>query len=118
MAKRERQRLKEQARLKKEQLEQLRSQQNVNSESGEVSRAGWEDVGAADQCAGVADGRFCWISTARGQMGPNGAKWGGCEGLLWCMQADRGRKRMAFLLKQAEVFQHFAPATAASESKK
>lgn len=46
------------------------------------------------------------------------AIWGGCEGLLWCTQADRGRKRMAFLLKQAEVFQHFAPATAASESKK
>lgn len=32
-------------------------------------------------------------------------------------QADRGRRRLEFLLKQAEVFQHFAPA-AALESKK
>ena len=35
------------------------------------------------------------------------------------MQAARGRKRLEFLLKQAEVFQHFAPAsTSGSEKKK
>lgn len=36
VAKRERQRLKEQARLKREHLEQMRAQQNVTAESGEV----------------------------------------------------------------------------------
>jgi hypothetical protein len=33
------------------------------------------------------------------------------------LQAERGKKRLAFLLKQAEVFQHFAPA-AADQGKK
>ena len=33
-------------------------------------------------------------------------------------QADRGSKRLQFLLKQAEVFQHFAPISAAAETKK
>lgn len=33
------------------------------------------------------------------------------------MQAERGKKRLAFLLKQAEVFQHFAP-TASDIGKK
>lgn len=33
-------------------------------------------------------------------------------------QAERGRKRLNFLLKQAEVFQHFAPATVERERKK
>ena len=32
-------------------------------------------------------------------------------------QAERGKKRLAFLLKQAEVFQHFAP-TASDIGKK
>lgn len=34
------------------------------------------------------------------------------------LQADRGKKRMNFLLKQAEVFQHFAGADLAAEGKK
>ncbi len=29
--------------------------------------------------------------------------------MLCCAQEDRGKKRLQFLLKQAEVFQHFAP---------
>lgn len=33
-------------------------------------------------------------------------------------QEERGRRRLAFLLKQAEVFQHFAPVTAEKEKKK
>ena len=33
------------------------------------------------------------------------------------LQGERGKKRLAFLLKQAEVFQHFAPA-AADQGKK
>ena len=33
-------------------------------------------------------------------------------------QEERGRRRLAFLLKQAEVFQHFAPVTADKEKKK
>lgn len=41
VAKRERARLKEQARLKKLQLEQLRAQQNMTSESGEASPLWW-----------------------------------------------------------------------------
>lgn len=32
--------------------------------------------------------------------------------------AERGRKRLQFLLKQAEVFQHFAPVTSEKEKKK
>lgn len=34
------------------------------------------------------------------------------------LQAERGRRRLQFLLKQAEVFQHFAPKAAAGEEKK
>ena len=34
------------------------------------------------------------------------------------VQAERGRKRLAFLLKQAEVFQHFAPIASAGAEKK
>jgi SWI/SNF-related matrix-associated actin-dependent regulator of chromatin subfamily A member 5 len=67
VAKQERQRLKEQARLKRAHLEQMRSQQNVSSEAGEE---------------------------------------------------DRGKKRMTFLLQQAEVFQHFAGADLAAEGRK
>jgi hypothetical protein len=37
---------------------------------------------------------------------------------LTCLQASRGKKRLEFLLKQAEVFQHFAPASAAAAEKK
>ena len=33
-------------------------------------------------------------------------------------QAERGRTRLQFLLKQAEVFQHFAPVAADKEKKK
>lgn len=38
--------------------------------------------------------------------------------LLPALQAERGRKRLAFLLKQAEVFQHFAPLQAAQSAEK
>jgi SWI/SNF-related matrix-associated actin-dependent regulator of chromatin subfamily A member 5 len=34
------------------------------------------------------------------------------------LQAERGRKRLDFLLKQAEVFQHFAPVAASQSAKK
>ncbi len=33
------------------------------------------------------------------------------------LQAERGQKRLQFLLKQAEVFQHFAPAASEKEKK-
>ena len=33
-------------------------------------------------------------------------------------QSDRARHRMQFLLKQAEIFQHFAPAAAVQEHKR
>ena len=33
-------------------------------------------------------------------------------------QEDRGKKRMTFLLQQAEVFQHFAGADLAAEGRK
>ena len=33
------------------------------------------------------------------------------------VQAERGQKRLEFLLKQAEVFQHFAPAASEKEKK-
>lgn len=36
----------------------------------------------------------------------------------WVMQADKGKRRLQFLLKQAEVFQHFAPEAAEKEKKK
>ena len=42
---------------------------------------------------------------------PDGWRWA-----AW-LQGERGQKRLAFLLKQAEVFQHFAPA-AADQGKK
>lgn len=34
------------------------------------------------------------------------------------LQAERGRRRLNFLLKQAEVFQHFAPVAAAQSAEK
>lgn len=33
------------------------------------------------------------------------------------VQAERGQRRLQFLLKQAEVFQHFAPAASEKEKK-
>lgn len=41
-----------------------------------------------------------------------------CVFHLDMMQAARGKKRLEFLLKQAEVFQHFAPAAADKGKKK
>ena len=41
----------------------------------------------------------------------------GTRRLALDLQGERGKKRLAFLLKQAEVFQHFAPA-AADQGKK
>ena len=38
--------------------------------------------------------------------------------LLWALQAERGEKRLQFLLKQAEVFQHFAPDAAEEKGPK
>ena len=34
------------------------------------------------------------------------------------LQADRAKHRLQFLLKQAEIFQHFVPETAKKETKK
>ena len=34
------------------------------------------------------------------------------------LQVDKGKRRLQFLLKQAEVFQHFAPEAAEKEKKK
>ncbi|CAL5219362.1 g1181 [Coccomyxa viridis] len=67
VARRERERLRLQAKQKKDQLEKLRDQQNDDTATGE---------------------------------------------------AERGQKRLEFLLKQAEVFQHFAPAASEKEKKK
>ena len=37
--------------------------------------------------------------------------------MLCDMQEERGQRRLQFLLKQAEVFQHFAPAASEKEKK-
>ncbi|EFN58004.1 hypothetical protein CHLNCDRAFT_34395 [Chlorella variabilis] len=67
IARKERERLKAQDKLRREQLEVMRTTQNTDAAKGE---------------------------------------------------AERGRRRLQFLLKQAEVFQHFAPKAAAGEEKK
>ncbi|KAL4443678.1 hypothetical protein ABPG75_011415 [Micractinium tetrahymenae] len=67
IARKERERLKQQDKLRREQLEKFRATANQDAAKGE---------------------------------------------------AERGRKRLNFLLKQAEVFQHFAPATVERERKK
>ncbi|KAH7616623.1 hypothetical protein Ndes2526B_g08720 [Nannochloris sp. 'desiccata'] len=67
IAKKERERLKNQEKMRKEQVEKMRSQLNTDAAHGE---------------------------------------------------AARGKKRLEFLLKQAEVFQHFAPVAASAEEKK
>ncbi|KAL4447228.1 hypothetical protein ABPG77_007261 [Micractinium sp. CCAP 211/92] len=67
IARKERERLKQQDKLRREQLEKFRATANLDAAKGE---------------------------------------------------AERGRKRLNFLLKQAEVFQHFAPATVERERKK
>lgn len=38
--------------------------------------------------------------------------------VMSCLQEERGQRRLAFLLKQAEVFQHFAPDAAESDKGK
>ncbi|CAL8460870.1 g401 [Coccomyxa elongata] len=67
IARKERERLRLQAKYKKDQLDKVRDQQNQDTATGEE---------------------------------------------------ERGRKRLQFLLKQAEVFQHFAPAASEREKKK
>jgi SWI/SNF-related matrix-associated actin-dependent regulator of chromatin subfamily A member 5 len=67
VARKERERLKQQDKLRREQLDRMRVQQNQDASKGE---------------------------------------------------AERGRRRLNFLLKQAEVFQHFAPVAAAQSAEK
>jgi SWI/SNF-related matrix-associated actin-dependent regulator of chromatin subfamily A member 5 len=78
IAQKERERLRQQAKAKKDLLEKMRADQNKDSSDGDVR-------GTSQQTVLTAVLMLCAV------------------------QAERTQARLTFLLKQAEIFQHFAP---------
>jgi len=93
VAKAEKDRLKAQQQHKKQLIEKMREEQNVMAEQGEV--------GVCTQNTAL-----CWWYTHDTSL----------YSVLSELQATRTQNRLQFLLRQAEIFQHFAP-QAAVESK-
>ncbi len=94
LSRRERDRLRMQDKIKRENLEKLRNQQNRQASEGEV-------LGYME-CMHFELQRTS--SSLLLHHHPH--------------QDDRGKKRLEFLLRQAEVFQHFAPDLAEARKKK
>lgn len=115
IARKERERLKQQDKLRREQLEKFRATANMDAAKGEVRSlrdGAFEPVVAklAQGCQGAVHDPAS-MALPRQLFHPRST-------LALLPQAERGRKRLNFLLKQAEVFQHFAPATVERERKK
>lgn len=108
VARRERERLRLQAKQKKDQLEKLRDQQNDDTATGEVS----SHQSFINKKMSLVNGQA--VHFLQNHSGPVANIPTNTWALL---QAERGQKRLQFLLKQAEVFQHFAPAASEKEKK-
>jgi SWI/SNF-related matrix-associated actin-dependent regulator of chromatin subfamily A member 5 len=97
IARQEKARLKQRAQQKKEMLERLKN------DPGAAAIAAGGDVSACPLHASMACFHASlWVDHAD----------------LMLVQADRARNRLQFLLKQAEIFQHFVPESAKKEEKK
>ena len=104
-----------QAKFKKDQLDKVREEQNTDAATGEVLChcplvfAAWS---GQFSCA-LSKHAVMTSSMSRASTQPC------CTNvpvpLAW--QEERGQRRLQFLLKQAEVFQHFAPAASEKEKK-
>ena len=123
LARSERNRLKAQDAAKKRQLDKLRLEQNSSVDDGEVRRAPLEIFACLLAC-------WCLRLTAIHRLFiANDAGFNDASRMLEVALVDdlralltrvtlrplqklRGERRLQFMLKQAEVFQHFAPETA------
>lgn len=92
VARQEKERLRLHMQQKKHLVEKMREEQNQKAVSGDVST--WRR-------------RKCRLPYAHGMLT--------CTTVL---QAARESNRLQFLLRQAEIFQHFAPAAAVEKAKK
>ena len=121
IAKKERERLRVQDKIRKEQVEKMREQINSDAAAGEVRLFfAWLFEWLAGLLVVLSlrvlytthqqDSSFC-RSHSLSPANPD-------THAHTHTQAARGRKRLEFLLKQAEVFQHFAPVAAAGAAKK
>jgi hypothetical protein len=123
IARQERERLRLQEQQKKEALERLRAEENRSASKGEVRGRPRAREGGRGGNRGPARPRR-W----RGRRGCTAARGGAAAPLRLPHrhppppppppQASRESNRLAFLLKQAEIFQHFAPAATLEKAKK
>ena len=95
VAAREKERLRVMAQQKKERLAQLKTQGEESAEKGQV-----RDLPLSL--------RRCVLRFPRQSSSPSTLTHPS-PSLPPSLQADRDRNRLQFLLKQAEIFQHFAP---------
>ena len=118
VARKERERLKQMDKIRREQLERYRETANADAAAGDVSipgvgglaMSGREQGGEGSSGRGQeADGLLC-----RTRVGAPPLR----TPTPVLLQAARGKRRLNFLLKQAEVFQHFAPMSAEKAKKK
>jgi hypothetical protein len=106
VAKSEKQRLKQQQQHKKQLIEKMRAEQNAMAEAGEV-------------------GAYLCTAPHRVHCTVSAAVIGVCMNrflrtdfpLFHVSQAARTQNRLQFLLRQAEIFQHFAPEGALDKAK-
>lgn len=98
MAKSEKQRLKQQQQHKKQLIEKMRAEQNAMAEAGEVR-----------PCSCPPPLVICTASRAMRACFCNYSCPSVCLSLFHVLQAARTQNRLQFLLRQAEIFQHFAP---------
>lgn len=99
IARRERQRLKAMEKHKKDALEKLREDQNLETADGEV----YSGIFVLKRILQVLEAERHLVVL----IPPFNVR----------KQEERGKKRLAFLLKQAEVFQHFSAQPAPTEKK-
>jgi len=103
VARAEKERLRKQAEAKKEMLAKMKQEQDVGGSA------------AADVSEGFEQRALCLprLVSAQGQTGQTASP----PTPHSILQAARGQHRLNFLLRQAEIFQHFVPATK-NEAKK
>lgn len=108
VAKSEKERLKQQMQHKKQLVEKMRTEQNAMAEAGEVGPS------APTACSStmMLQPRTCSSYMSLCLQFPADRFHNAA------MQEARTQNRLQFLLRQAEIFQHFAPASAVEKAKK
>ena len=105
VARREKARLRELQKQKRENMERMREQQNKLAEAEDVCSLSYRFTGSLPPHPACPPGAYL----PRRSLS--------CA-LCLSQQANRGKARLNFLLQQAEIFQHFAPPEPEKSSKK